>query len=137
NYAYVSDSGQYGVGIVYAIDINPASPSYHKFQTITVQNAPVGLREIALDADNKRLYVTAPSSGVVFDDSRSPSGHILVVNIDASTNGPQLKTYRQQIGDITTDRQPFGITASSDPHVLTFTNSREVMGIGVIRTNDA
>ncbi len=136
NYAYVTDRGPYGVGTIYVIDINPASPSYHKFQTITVNNAPAGLRQVALDADNKRLYVTAPSFGIVADDARVLPGHILVVNIDADTDGPQLKSYRQQVGDITVDRLPRGITASSDPHVLTFTNSRGVMGLGVIRAND-
>ena len=63
-YAYVSDFNAYnGMGAVYVIDVNPASPTYNTVvQTISVGPAPAGLRQLTLDADGKRLYVVARGS---------------------------------------------------------------------------
>ena len=103
-----------------------------------VTGAPFGLRTLALDSHHQRLYATAPGTQFSFDvgGSPGPSGHILVVDVNNSVDDPLFVTkYRQQVRDIVVDVQPRGITASSDPRLLVFTNSRNVMGVGNIRAN--
>jgi DNA/RNA endonuclease G (NUC1) len=135
-YAYVLDYKSYnGQGAVYVIGVDPSSPEYHRLvRTIMVGPAPEGLREMAIDKDGKRLYLTAPGvlhARDIFSHRTGKEGHILVVNVDAAS-----KTgYHEQIGTIKVDTQPFGITASSDPRRLTFTNSRNVMGLGLIEAD--
>ncbi|MDB5349719.1 MAG: repeat protein, partial [Planctomycetota bacterium] len=140
NYAYVADrvsyaSGLFDEGVIYVIDVNPRSPRYNSYTQISVGPARYGLRQLALDSDGQRLYVAAPSTRFRPGSPGDP-GHILVVDVNSDAHDPLFATkYLKQIGEIPIDQEPRGITASSDPLRLTFTNSRDVLGTGVIVAN--
>lgn len=134
-YAYVADGNQ---GLIYVIDIDPNSETYHQvIKTIQVNPAPDGLRQLAISSDGRKLFATAPNPRNSDDKS-----HILVINVDPSDKplAPNSNTqiWHEQIGTIETEEGTEGITASSQPDTITFTNRRnEVKGYGVLKiTND-
>src|SRR5262249_28553996 len=61
---FAADGGTFqGQGMVYVVDINPASQSYnHVINTIHVPSVPSGLRGVAVSADGSHLYLTAPDT---------------------------------------------------------------------------
>ncbi len=136
-FAYVSDGRQ---GLVYVLDVNPSSPTFHRVRaTIRVEPAPQGLIDLTLDADGKRLYVTAPGrrTGGTFTSPQAP-GSILVIDTDPADAAPERGArYHKQIGTIAEEGQePYDLTATSDPHVLAFTNRlSDFQGFGVIRAD--
>lgn len=131
-YAYVGDRQK---GAIYVIDINPFSQNYNKcIGTIEVDDAPKGLRKMAINSDGTRLFVTAPNS------SDSGKGQILVFNIDPNdrpTNPAQnTRSWHRQIGKIEAGLGLEGIAATPDPLKMIFTNRNEdARGFGAITYN--
>ena len=80
DYAYVSDeSGD----SIYAVDIRPGSETYHEVTRIELNSADVkvGLRQLDISSDGKRLYVAAPNR-FLGRDQLVPHSRIFVVNVD-------------------------------------------------------
>jgi hypothetical protein len=126
DYAYIADGNQ---GKIYVLDINPFSETYHQVtQTILVNPAPSGLRQITISSDGRKLFVTAPS----FSNSQ-----ILVVNIDPEDQPiipeENPRKWHEQIGAVVADSGAEGLAATSNPLVMTFTNSRsDAKGFGML-----
>src|SRR5262249_6487056 len=58
-------------------------------------------------------------------------GEIRVIDVD-----PQSPSFLTQIGVISASREPYGVKATSDPRMITFTNRRmDLYGFGVIQAN--
>lgn len=132
-YAYITDRR---LGVIYVLDINPYSQTYHQLiQNIQVDFAPNGLRGLAISSDGRKLFATAPNFG--WGDSK-----VIVINIDPKDkpNSPSQNSRRwhQQIGAIDTHRGAEGISASSDPLKMTFTNRKsDATGFGVLEVTNA
>jgi len=133
-YAYIADGKS---GSIYVLDINPFSATYHQvIQTISVNPAPTGLRQMTISSDGRKLFVTAPNL------SSSSKSQILAVNIDPKDRprdpNQNLNKWHQQIGAVTADQRVEGIAATTDPMKMTFTNRRsDATGFGVLTiTND-
>jgi RHS repeat-associated protein len=133
--AFVADSL---AGVVYEIDTDPASPDYNKMvAAIPVGPAFFGLRGLAVNADGTRLFVAAPHRNI--DTITAPeSGPENILVVDA---GPRLTPDQHHLlGAIPVavqggpfDYDPFGVTATADPNVVTFTNRRaNGFGFGII-----
>lgn len=126
DYAYIADGNQ---GKIYVLDINPFSETYHQVtQTILVNPAPSGLRQISISSDGRKLFVTAPSSS---------NSQILVVNIDPEDQPiipeENPRKWHEQIGAVVADSGAEGLAATSNPLVMTFTNSRsDAKGFGML-----
>jgi hypothetical protein len=137
NYLYVSDAN---VGVIYVIDINPTSQTFHKVvKNIAVDVAPEGLRGMDVTADGRRLYAAAPVKGgaAQFSTQHYPDGKIVVIDIDTT---PGNKTLWTKITDQSVSEEPYFVKASeTDPRVVTFTNRRsDPNGFGVLHaTNEA
>ena len=125
NYAYIADQN---LPKIYVLDINPNSTTYHTVvQTIKV-TSPLGLSQLAISSDGRRLFATG------FDNTeQTPNRHIYAVNIDPadkpSAEGANERLWHQQIGVIPTASETEGIAATSDPKKMVFTN-----GFASIRT---
>lgn len=130
-YAYVADKNG---GKVYVLDINPDSDSYHQVvETIELElnNQNAQLREVSISADGRRLFVTASYS------------RIYVVNIDPNDrplDGDNSRQWWEQIGAVATATGAMGLSATTDPLKMTFTNGNpftDGKGFGVLNiTND-
>ena len=131
-YAYVADKNG---GRIYVLDVNPESDSYHEVvKTIALElnNDSAELRQMAINADGRRLFVTASY------------GQIYVVNIDPDDRPKEgesnLSDWWEQIGALATATGAMGLAATSDPLKMTFTNGSsltDAKGFGVLEiTND-
>ena len=137
-FAYVSDEQ---TGAIYVIDVNPRSSTYNRWiRTITVSPAPFGLRGLDISSDGHRLYVAAPERfSFQSQESNRGVGNILVVNVDAgdapatpAASNPQK--YREQIKSIPVSKEPYGVTATTDPHKILFTNrALDLNGVGLLQ----
>ena len=145
-YAYVSDEAAYASnkGMIYVIDVDPSSPTFNTMvRAIQVDGAPKGLRQLALDADGSKLYVAAPNrEGYGAPDPAFPNSHILVLNIDPADKPadgkPNTEKYWELIGSVETHQETYGVTASKQAGVITFTNRySDVQGFGVLRVTNA
>ncbi|MGB3641647.1 MAG: hypothetical protein WBA39_29335, partial [Rivularia sp. (in: cyanobacteria)] len=129
NYAYIADGTH---NLIYILDINPNSSTYHQVETINV-DAPNGLRKLAISSDGKKLYGTAPAN---------PQGKIVVVNIDANDKpdnpAANSRKWHKQIAVISTPNFSIeGIEASSDPKKMVFTHRySERHGFGVLNVEN-
>src|SRR5262249_54827669 len=141
--AYVSDgeSPDNVNGVVWQIDIDPTSPTYNKaVQTVTVGPAPDGLRGLAVNANDERVFVAAPHREVnafIRDEAQaSLPENIIVINVDPQTGHMEEMPGRQiEVGGLfrTGDMEPFAVTATKDPNIITFTDRRsDAFGLGVI-----
>ncbi|MBN8491307.1 MAG: tandem-95 repeat protein, partial [Burkholderiales bacterium] len=168
-YAYVSDEQSYASptnpldfkGRIYVIDIDPNSDKFHKLvETIEVDAAGVGLRQILVSDDNRRLYVAAPNrNGTAplrdpIDGKYKPklrdSSRLVVVNIDPADRPPPGPTaanprgYRKQIyvtnsgEDKAPGEELWSLQSTGDPRRIVFTNRfSEVNALGLLTiTND-
>ena len=106
-YAYVADRRPAnGVGKIYVIDINPNSATYNKhIKTISIGTNLVELAQMAVSADGKSLFITAPKA----TDSQ---GHVLVVNIDASRKNAPSSQWQKQVADIVTKQGVTGVAVA-------------------------
>ena len=134
-YAYISDYVvRDGSGHIWTIQIGASAESYHAVKGVDMGTAPAGLRGLAVSADGRRLYVAAPRSSPMADPYATVRGEIKVLDID-----PSSPTWRKK-GWIIPDvgGEPFGITASSDPTRIVFTNrSDDPRGFCVLQANTA
>jgi hypothetical protein len=129
NYAYISDQN---LPNIYVLDINPNSATYHTVvQTITI-DSPSGLQQLAINSDERKLFVTAGDKKI----------HVL--NIDPNDKPTNLSSnprkWHQKIGEILTPEGAMGITATSDPSKITFTNGNgtvEGSGFGVLEITNS
>ncbi len=126
-YLYVADLAQ---PLIYAVDINPQSKTYHKLiETIPVE-APYGIQRLALNSDGTRLYGTAPGENIFLVGRQREVGKIVVVHLDSSK---KEETLVKQVEYIQADRQPYAIIATPDPNKMLFTNaSNDKSGFGII-----
>jgi DNA-binding beta-propeller fold protein YncE len=120
-WAYVSDEGK---GRIYAINVDPASPSYNSYKPISIPKGDVsGLRGLDISADGKRLYVAEPGSETLFHQGFPPptggstTGFVEVIDVD-----PTSRTFRSIVGTIPAALEPYGVTASTDPLQVAFTD---------------
>jgi DNA-binding beta-propeller fold protein YncE len=115
-------------GVIHIVDIDPVSATFHQqIGTIAVGPAPSGLRGMAINADGTRLYVAAPDR-VLFGSGGGNEGKILIVDLKTRT---LLKA--QDAG-----LEPYGVTATSDPNVVAFTNRLDDgRGVGILRGSGA
>ena len=147
DYLYVSDYRDYQeTGIVYVVDTNPASSTYHRVvQKIQVQTAGVGLRQMAINSTGTRLYVTAPNRDL-FRTPASDDSQIIVINVDPDDHpagGANANKWHEQIGIVqkAPGEQPYdeayGIASTNQPGVMTFTNRMsDSAGFGVIEVQN-
>ncbi|MDM9385690.1 PKD domain-containing protein [Chlorogloeopsis sp. ULAP01] len=131
-YAYIADGR---VGVIYVLDINPNSKTYHQvIQNIQIYGAPLGLRELVVSTDGRKLFATAPASGTA-------KSKIVVVNIDPKDKPEyyqnNLRLWHEQVAAIDVEGAE-GLSTTADPRFLTFTNRKsDATGYGVIEiTND-
>ncbi|WP_293226056.1 hypothetical protein [Microcoleus sp. PH2017_16_JOR_D_A] len=125
NYAYIADQNRPNI---YVLDINPNSATYHTVvQTINV-TSPLGLSQLAISSDGRRLFATGSDS-----NEQTPNRNLYAVNIDPrdkpSAQGSNERKWHQQIGVIPTASETEGIAATSDPKKMVFTN-----GFASVRT---
>jgi len=125
NYAYIADQNRPNI---YVLDINPNSATYNTVvQTINV-TSPLGLSQLAISSDGRRLFATGSDN-----NEQTPNRRIYAVNIDPadkpSAQGANERKWQQQIGEIATASETEGIAATSDPKKMVFTN-----GLASVRT---
>ncbi|WP_293308915.1 hypothetical protein [Microcoleus sp. PH2017_10_PVI_O_A] len=118
NYAYIADQNRPNI---YVLDINPNSATYHTVvQTINV-TSPLGLSQLAISSDGRRLFATGSDN-----NEQTPNRNLYAVNIDPrdkpSAQGSNERKWHQQIGVIPTASETEGIAATSDPKKMVFTN---------------
>ncbi|MEG4336309.1 DUF4114 domain-containing protein [Microcoleus sp. D3_18_C2] len=118
NYAYIADQNRPNI---YVLDINPNSATYHTVvETINV-TSPLGLSQLAISSDGRRLFATGSDNS-----EQTPNRRIYAVNIDPadkpSAEGANTRLWHQQIGVIPTLSETEGIAATSDPKKMVFTN---------------
>src|SRR5262249_23009211 len=159
-YLYVSD---YAAAVVYVVDINPFDASYHRVvQRIHLPDAPldaagheVGLREIALSSDGRRLFVTAPDRTYPGGDrlldpqngARQSDSKIYVIDTDPA----ETRYFLKVLGTVDKRaplnqpwQETYGIAATSRPDLMIFTdrentqgdNQSEPLVLGVIHIED-
>ncbi|WP_334407672.1 Ig-like domain-containing protein [Bradyrhizobium sp. AZCC 2289] len=132
---------------IYAININPKSPDYHRAFAIPIplDIAPHGVLDMAVNADGTKLYATVPETelyGGYFSGERK-NGHIVVVNIDPADepSNPSVSNpdkWNQIIKTLDTGLQPDHIVATGDPNRMAFTNFLDVdRGFATIQVNNA
>ena len=142
-FAYVSD---FSASVIYVLDINPFSATYNEHvATIPVSiappgvrtafapvgtPAPLGLRGLAISADTRRLYVAAPGKTLFHGDS-GQTGYLLVVDTDLTSGYLHQQVFQ---GSIPVGPDPYGVTATTDPNVLLFTDRLgDNVGFNVVR----
>src|SRR5690606_2974646 len=131
-FLYVSDENK---GVVYVIDIDPLSKNFHRHvRTIAVGPAPLGLRGLALNADNSLLYVTAPGR-TLFGQFGADNGHVFVIETNAASRGTPRVLTQAEGGVIQVGPEPYDITATDDPEVMLLVDRvDDSRGVGVLRT---
>jgi hypothetical protein len=128
-YAYIADSQK---AAIYMLDIDPFSQNYNTcIKTIQLDGAPQGLRQMAINSDGTRLFVTTPNG------SSSGKGQILVINIDPQDRpvdaAQNPRKWHQQIGKIEAGFVTEGISATPEPMKMAFTNrNQDFQGYGVL-----
>jgi hypothetical protein len=74
NYAYIADQNRPNI---YVLDINPDSATYHTIvETINV-TSPLGLSQLAISSDGRRLFATGSDNS-----EQTPNRNLYAVNID-------------------------------------------------------
>ncbi|NJO93192.1 MAG: hypothetical protein HC820_00340 [Hydrococcus sp. RM1_1_31] len=133
-YAYIADGRS---NLIYVLDIDPYSETYHQVvQNIQVTPAPIGLRQLAISSDGKKLFATAPNTRGV------GKSQIIVINIDPQDKpleeSQNSRKWHEQISAVEAEQAAEGLTASSNPKIITFTNRySDGKGYGVLKiTND-
>src|SRR5439155_26181350 len=111
-FLYVSD---YAAAVVYVVDINPSDAKYHQVVArIHLPTAPVdatrheiGLREIALSSDGRRLFVTAPDKtypgGVRQPGAQVPPGQVDSKIFVIDTDLAEEKYFLTVLGEVQKD----------------------------------
>ncbi|GAB1539092.1 hypothetical protein NUACC21_17570 [Scytonema sp. NUACC21] len=121
-YAYVADRNQ---GQIFVLDINPYSRSFNQHvSTIQLSDAPKGIRQMAMNSDGTRLFVTSATS------TRANKGSISVININPNDPYRVLHTV---MGTIETSAGVEGISATPYANQMIFTNRlNDAEGFGVL-----
>ncbi len=123
---YVSD-GEHGRIAVY--DVTVESETFHqRLKWITVESAPKGLRDLAIDGMRNRLYVIAPDG--VMQKQGPPQSGIAVIDVD-----PDHDTYGRELARIPVEGTPVALDAhgyASSPVVFVSQKS-DGPYLGVIR----
>src|SRR5262249_2890460 len=129
-FAYVTDDVS---STVYILDVDPNSDTYNTClgTVMNLTNGPNGLRGLDVTVDDKRLYVAQanrPDIGRFIPPD--PVGRILIIDLD-----PQSNTYRQQVGVLNADQDPFAVrSVPNNPDIILFTNFlSDRTGLGIIR----
>ncbi|MEG4805883.1 Ig domain-containing protein group 2 domain-containing protein, partial [Microcoleus sp. ARI1-B5] len=131
DYAYIGDLNQ---AKIYVLDINPNSATYHKVvETINV-TSPLGLSQLAISSDGRRLFGTGSDN-----NEQVPNRRIYAINIDSKDRpkdeDSNPRKWHQQIGVIPTISETEGIAATNEPTKMVFTNGLNRIGPGL--NNDA
>ncbi|MEZ2232067.1 DNA/RNA non-specific endonuclease [Microcoleus sp.] len=126
DYAYIGDLNQ---AKIYVLDINPNSATYHKVvETINV-TSPLGLSQLAISSDGRRLFGTGSDN-----NEQVPNRRIYAINIDSKDRpkdeDSNPRKWHQQIGVIPTISETEGISATNEPTKMVFTN-----GLNLINTD--
>ena len=129
DYAYIADENQPSV---YVLDIDPFSPSYHQVVQTIELDAATGLNRLAINSESRRLFVTGK------DD------YIYVINIAPKDRPRESESnerkWHEQIGRFETEQGAFGLSATKEAGMMTFTNGNQELdfnGFGVLEiTND-
>ncbi|MCA9191784.1 MAG: putative Ig domain-containing protein, partial [Planctomycetales bacterium] len=129
-YLYAADSIR---GSIYVIDLRTDSPTYHRvIQTIAIPDAPYGLRGLAITSDGQDLVVAVP--GHPLNRAFVQAGHIVIVDLRETEfpNGSDsdgnrqtiLRPQWQPVVSLQAGPEPYGVTATSDPNTVLFTDRR-------------
>ncbi|HNL90093.1 MAG TPA: Ig-like domain-containing protein, partial [Nitrospira sp.] len=141
-----------GVGsasnVIYQVDIRPGSPTFNRVVAhiaIAVDDAPMGLKGLAVSLDGRRLYASAPRTlltggvgGKSWYDGGREEGKIIVLNVDVSdrpadpaTSNP--RKWHEIIDTLDAGFGPSQIVATSKNELLAFTNFLDTRrGLGTI-----
>ncbi len=144
-YLYVADGNR---GAVYVVNINPTSGEYNQLvEIINVDPAPVGLSQLDIDPEGKRLYVAAPDKRL-FGQTVGEESNLIVINIDLADkpgyNEANDRLWHQQIAAIPTGigetAAPTGIegvSVTSDPSKIVVTHRfHDSVGIEVVQVEN-
>jgi len=131
DYAYIGDLNQ---AKIYVLDINPNSATYHQVvETINV-TSPLGLSQLAISSDGRRLFGTGSDN-----NEQVPNRRIYAINIDSKDRpkdeDSNPRKWHQQIGVIPTISETEGIAATNEPTKMVFTNGLNRSSAGL--NNDA
>ncbi|MGE4182848.1 MAG: Ig-like domain-containing protein, partial [Limisphaerales bacterium] len=129
-YLYVSDESS---NTVFVIDIDPFSSEFHQHvRSIPLGPAPLGLRGIALNADESRVFITAPGR-TLFGAFGAENGAILFVDTHLATRG-QPAVPEGGPSYVAVGPEPYDITATDDPTVMLFVDRfDDSRGVGILR----
>ncbi|MEO8428057.1 MAG: putative Ig domain-containing protein, partial [Verrucomicrobiota bacterium] len=110
-YLYASDAVH---GVIYVVNIDPLSTGYDReVLMVPVGPAPLGLRGLALNNDDSRLYVTAPGR-TLFGQYGAATGRVFVIDTNVATRDKpaflNIPTNSLQVGP-----EPYDITGTDDP----------------------
>ncbi|MGM0485754.1 MAG: putative Ig domain-containing protein [Planctomycetota bacterium] len=111
-------------GSIFVVDIDPRSDSFHEVvKTITLDSAPGPiLQGMAVNADDRRLYVAAPATTLYggttpwIQGGREP-GKLIVVSLDKEEEG----FYHKEIAALPVGKDPFSVVATSNPERMMLT----------------
>jgi YD repeat-containing protein len=129
-YLYVSDESS---NTVFIVDIDPFSATFHQHvRSIPLGPAPLGLRGIALNADESRVFVAAPGR-TLFGAFGDQNGAILYIDTNLAIRGvpaiPKTGPSFNFVGP-----EPYDITATDDPAVMLFVDRLDdSRGVGILR----
>jgi len=141
-YAYVSDELS---GTIYVLDVDPSSKTYNMCLgkvSVPERDAPLGLRGIAINSNETRLFAAAPSY-TIFGQYKAKNGNILIFDISSMVDrsNPKKPVFLgpKYIDKVEVGPEPYGVTATDDPNMILFTDRRDdSQGLGILqRRRDA
>ncbi|MCC6231635.1 MAG: Ig-like domain-containing protein, partial [Verrucomicrobiales bacterium] len=129
-YLYVSDEAS---NVIYVVDIDPFSETFHsKVRSIAVGPAPLGLRGLALNADESHLFAAAPGR-TIFGNFGATNGAVVIVQTNLATREePGVPTIGPM--SVAVGPEPYDVTATDDANVMLFVDRLDdSRGVGVLR----
>jgi hypothetical protein len=131
-YAYVGDRH---LGVIYVIDIDPASTHYNQHIGSISVDAPNGINQLKFSQDKRRLFATAPGS------DKNSNGNIIVINVDSADRpvdpANNSRRWHRQIGKVEAGLGVYGLASTPFSSQMSFTNRREeARGFGVLTITD-
>jgi large repetitive protein len=132
-YAYVTDRAAHnGVGVVYVLDIDPTSKSFHQvIGKLDINGVERGLGRLAIDASGQNLYVVNPNSS-------KGGSEMIAISIKPDKNGvPKLKTVHRFGVNAGLNGVTIAPAITDGTSQIVFTNRQDdSRGVGVITINN-
>src|SRR5262249_23875564 len=100
-------------------------------------NVAAGLRGLAVNASGKRLFVAAPARTTFAPPPPGTTEAIHVIGVDPGNAAEYLQELAALPAGTLPDMEPYAVTATNDPNIVTFTNRRtDSQGFSVIHGAD-